>query len=287
LFDEKKRNRPKLAGTKLWNFGAFFEKEWRQNDLLWGKLDGAERIITTLLPESPERLELLLRAWMVILKENLSGDHLQRLRGRLGKAWEYFETIPNPSPDDLEELKGKLENYFAHDYVVNLEFSTEASMNALGRSVRVMGGLLDGLAEQYQGLRTPALWLARIGQIFMGVMQVAVPGSLSGLFLQHWIKIAYLFELFLIVAGTFLDDTGVVARFGTVSFLITLGVDLTVRFTGGLIKGSALSAKVLRWLTGLALTLVLIAALILGYLGLVYLGIFELPGLLNQLFSVR
>ena len=71
LFSAKKSNRPKLAGTKLGNFGAFFKKEWRENDILWGRLDGAERIITTLLPDSPKRTELLLKAWLTILRENL------------------------------------------------------------------------------------------------------------------------------------------------------------------------------------------------------------------------
>jgi hypothetical protein len=39
-------DKPKLAGTKLNNFGAFFEQKFRTNDILWGRLDGAERIIT-------------------------------------------------------------------------------------------------------------------------------------------------------------------------------------------------------------------------------------------------
>src|SRR5258705_1936873 len=55
LINMEEDNRPKLLGTKLGNFGAFFKKEWRENDIMWGRLDGAERIITTLLPDSPER----------------------------------------------------------------------------------------------------------------------------------------------------------------------------------------------------------------------------------------
>jgi hypothetical protein len=37
--------RRKLAGTALFHFGAFLNREWRQNDLMWGRLDAAERII--------------------------------------------------------------------------------------------------------------------------------------------------------------------------------------------------------------------------------------------------
>jgi patatin-related protein len=44
---EKRR---KLAGTALFHFGAFLKREWRQNDLMWGRLDAAERIIRSILP---------------------------------------------------------------------------------------------------------------------------------------------------------------------------------------------------------------------------------------------
>jgi hypothetical protein len=30
----------KLAGTKLGNFGAFFVRGWRENDILWGAWTG-------------------------------------------------------------------------------------------------------------------------------------------------------------------------------------------------------------------------------------------------------
>jgi patatin-related protein len=53
---EKRR---KLAGTALFHFGAFLNREWRQNDLMWGRLDGAERIIRCILPRSPDASALI------------------------------------------------------------------------------------------------------------------------------------------------------------------------------------------------------------------------------------
>jgi patatin-related protein len=35
----------KLGGDKLYNIGGFFKKSWRSNDLLWGRLDGLNRIL--------------------------------------------------------------------------------------------------------------------------------------------------------------------------------------------------------------------------------------------------
>ncbi|MBI3170555.1 MAG: patatin-like protein [Chloroflexi bacterium] len=49
IVNEKESGRKKLAGTQLGNFGAFFKKEWRENDMLWGRLDAAEILIGELL----------------------------------------------------------------------------------------------------------------------------------------------------------------------------------------------------------------------------------------------
>ena len=45
----------KLAGTTLMNFGAFLRRAWRVNDLLWGRLDGAQRLISALLPDPEDQ----------------------------------------------------------------------------------------------------------------------------------------------------------------------------------------------------------------------------------------
>ena len=54
LVDERKSGRSKLAGTALMSFGAFLDEGWRRNDMLWGRLDGAERIISALLPDESD-----------------------------------------------------------------------------------------------------------------------------------------------------------------------------------------------------------------------------------------
>lgn len=39
----------KLAGDQLRAFGGFFKKSWRSNDILWGRFDGLNRIVETLI----------------------------------------------------------------------------------------------------------------------------------------------------------------------------------------------------------------------------------------------
>ena len=40
-----KNTQQKLCGNKLYNIGGFFKKSWRSNDLIWGRLDGLNRIL--------------------------------------------------------------------------------------------------------------------------------------------------------------------------------------------------------------------------------------------------
>ena len=48
----------KLDGTAIRHFGAFFEKAWRENDYLWGRLDGAELAIRLLARQSGAAIDL-------------------------------------------------------------------------------------------------------------------------------------------------------------------------------------------------------------------------------------
>ncbi len=61
-------SRRKLAGTALFHFGAFLNREWRQNDLMWGRLDAVERIIRCILPpDSPQVGDLIHEANLSIV----------------------------------------------------------------------------------------------------------------------------------------------------------------------------------------------------------------------------
>ena len=48
-------HKPKLAGFGKMHFGAFFDRAGRENDYLWGRLDGAERLIGLVLGDVVHR----------------------------------------------------------------------------------------------------------------------------------------------------------------------------------------------------------------------------------------
>lgn len=66
-----------LRGIELNNFGAFFSRSYRENDYLWGRLHGAERLIDIVISSvpaektvSPETREIYLKqAFLAILAE--------------------------------------------------------------------------------------------------------------------------------------------------------------------------------------------------------------------------
>lgn len=90
LIDESSpsERRRKLAGTALFHFGAFLKRSWRANDMLWGRLDGAERIIAAVLPAgSSEARRLAREAHLAVLRESF-GDEAEVMYRCLQSAYE-------------------------------------------------------------------------------------------------------------------------------------------------------------------------------------------------------
>ena len=64
-----------LRGTEFFNFGAFFSRAYRENDYLWGRLHGAERMIDIVCSTLDETLPRTVRdtfkrdAFLAILDE--------------------------------------------------------------------------------------------------------------------------------------------------------------------------------------------------------------------------
>ena len=80
-------DKPKLDGVGIMHFGAFFNRAGRENDYLWGRLDGAERLIGILLgPDTSTRRTRpwCRKAFAAIVEEE--GDVLTNATPLLEKA---------------------------------------------------------------------------------------------------------------------------------------------------------------------------------------------------------
>lgn len=220
LIDEEAIGKPKLAGTKLNNFGAFFEEKFRTNDILWGRLDGAERIITALLPKQediPERDELIKEAHRAILEED---------------AEKVFEAWDSGGKDPLTYFQER----FHEEYGAKRRFDPQRLLPNAGRASRVFGDVLGGYEAMQRRLSLPVVWLTRLMQLFWLLVEVAVPGSVPSLVFRHGLKLLYVFELATIFLG-WLASSPPVLRLGVAALVATGTVNAIVWFLGDLMAG--------------------------------------------------
>ena len=67
--------RETLRGTEFYNFGAFFSRAYRENDYLWGRLHGSDRMVDLVCSASPGSVtaeqirDLKRRIFLAILDE--------------------------------------------------------------------------------------------------------------------------------------------------------------------------------------------------------------------------
>jgi patatin-related protein len=87
--------RPKLLGTPKHHFNAFFSREARENDYLWGRLDGAEQLIRLLVGE--ESVGYAPEAFQAILAEE--GARLHTVRPLVKHLGAMVEAAENVKPD--------------------------------------------------------------------------------------------------------------------------------------------------------------------------------------------
>jgi len=315
LVNEKTDKKQKLAGTKLANFGAFFKTEFRTNDILWGRLDGAERIITALLPDvknKETRDNLIKEAHDAILKEVVGVEDDNELINILKDLSESAEVVANPDSDAAPQrrfsksaernlsnimtdarIKFALNTFlksqtpaqhFVEEFNANYEttrrFNSQDVVTDAARASKVFGKMLEGYAELHRIDNKRIAWVTRLAQLFWGFVQVAIPGSIASLIFHHWIKLLYLFEFLLIFLGTLLANP-TAQQFGWLTFGITVAVQTAV-----LIIGDSLAGK--NWLRNLVVALFLLIVLLLTVVGVITLvGVFGGDALWNILTEVH
>ena len=81
-----------LKGIQFNSFGAFFSRAYRENDYLWGRLHGGERLIDIVVSALPEGTALP-PGTVAGFKRDLFRAILAEERGRLEAIPELFEAL--------------------------------------------------------------------------------------------------------------------------------------------------------------------------------------------------
>lgn len=304
---QKPNGRTKLAGTSLHHFGAFLDRVWRQNDIMWGRLDGAERLITILLPYREDahiRKALIREAHAAILREELSSESRSQLsvlmsealiRASTGEPIEeavkkVMKNLDESTPvktrlasaitaifdDDVTSTDDdKLVKFVQMGYQVNRQLDPKMLLETISRSTQTIGGIFEELANK-NGLDGRSLsWIARLGQFFWGLVQVAVPGRLLNKFLTHWLYLLYIFEVLIIVGGVVFSRPGA-QHFGWLALGVTALINILTLVLKDFMRGRGAVKH------DLVITLVVMIGILtlIGALHMVgVFGVFETPPL--------
>jgi patatin-related protein len=296
LIDERETGCYKLAGTALGHFGAFLDPLWRKNDILWGRLDGAERIITALLPTEPKLARILIgEAHAAIVHEAIAnlGEKQARellcesaMRTKSGNAdCELLgQFIGNLKSHDAAGQLNKLiddkavQQHYAESFPARSRLEPESTVKTAARATTVIGKILSGLSDRRNVNSNSVAWIARFGQIFSSLVEVSVPRSIPNLLFRHWLKLLYLFEVLLIVGATLLAKPAV-AQLGWMLLGITVSVNIVTWWLNDFMQGRGVVLRFLVLLLGAGFTLLaVIGALKMAWI-LFGLTIQELPPL--------
>ncbi len=259
-------DRQTLAGISAGHFGAFLDEQWRRNDIMWGRLDGAERLIQSVLPgvdADTERVrdELIRLAQSAILQHTLQSTAAAQLTGRLLTSLQQPVTDAAQPPvqplealllaigePDSPEQRGQvgrlagqlvpaalqalltpsaLRFYAGNQRTFNPKPATDPLMRQAARAITITGHVVDGLATGEGG--TPkrlGRWLMRLGHALQAAVAVALPGVGMPLARQVF-QWLYGLEVLLLVAAIPFGDPGLRAL-AIVLLVVTAGAHVAL-----------------------------------------------------------
>jgi len=286
----------KLAGTSLGHFGAFLEEDWRRNDIMWGRLDGVDRLVRTVLPADDEatgrvRDELVRIAQGRILECTLKTAAAQRLTKTLVKELEpargraevrdnlrqRLTALKLRASPARQQLAGTLQallspdalrSFVRNESTFDPKPAVDRTLKNAARAVTITGQILDGVSQANAKTVAPlARWMARLGLVLQGAVAVAVPGGLTGPVFRRLLLFAYLFEVFLFGLSFFLGDPNLrTSAIG--AFLATAAAQLATTLLGDYMRGRRILKQVFAVVGALLIGLAVVGGVALKQRGL-------------------
>jgi patatin-related protein len=263
------KRRQKLKGLTVAHFGAFLDRDWRVSDLLWGRLDGAERLISSLLPydgSEAVREQLIDEAHNAILVDFELQTKLKEMiirqvaaQGPANKlddesvASLLKVVVPDPVPLDRNEHIKLMQIW---QDVVPKEMERKSGLQTIARSTTIIGKILESISAK-QNFSTHVGWVSGVGRAFWGVIEISVPRSLFRQLGNYWQWLLLLIALILILIGAPLAPA--VAGVGWSLLAFSLALYLIRSFLGNYMRGG--QADLLKGLAALCVILILIAGI--------------------------
>jgi patatin-related protein len=230
----------KTRGWKYNHFGAFLDPEWRKNDIMFGRLDAAECLINAFVPESnPDRVPLLQKAQREIILESLSPEQRSAILGP-------------EQPSDLSDAQ--VVDRFRDKYRVTENLAPGVGLPTAARGIDVTSKVLKGIAGERGVGKSPIGWLARLGSLLAGMVELAVPGAPRGMVFRRLVPLVVMFEAVMVFLG-FVFGSSSVRHVGILALVLTVLAWLVVGLLASLIRGRRWPIRLVLILIGGALLL--------------------------------
>jgi hypothetical protein len=207
------------AGTALGHFGGFLDAEWRANDILLGRLNAAEKLITMMLSGVPIQ-EGAVASYVRRAKAAIIAEERDRVGSRT-QPWMAKIANAHTAEDVLDEV--------TRNGMPRAEICRETVLSWVSRSVRVAGKVFDDAADGPAAKKAANL-VAQVGQVLSVLAEVAVPQRWWGLQLRRWVGRLWVYAVLLALSGAIfgseeirsfgLTVAGVLTVVGLVSILL-------------------------------------------------------------------
>jgi hypothetical protein len=240
----------KLAGTALGNFAGFLDLRWRRNDMLWGRLDAADRIIHALVSDVERAKVFSLEAQARIISQEIEGlgkKEAQRLivesvlrarhdtdgRAALVRMTHELSKSSSLSDGAREALRlNELLDVFEESYSKQKGVPPEHGLRLLSRATTVFGRLLDNEAKRrdVKAGQTIAHYVIVASRFVWAFIEVSVPGRFWRLSANWWWKLGYTTAILIALLGAVTEPA--VRNVGITLFLALIFLDMARRWLG-------------------------------------------------------
>jgi patatin-related protein len=253
----------KLAGTTFGSFGAFLEEVWRRNDILWGRLDGAERIIFALAPTKDVK-GMIRRAHEIIVQEELDpaaraeicqmfvdtllstgkGPVTEQRKREVLKTIRECVAKTEGSTDINPKLAAVLRQALTPEqilrclgsYQISREPNRERMLRNVARSSRVIGQMLQGMADRRTELKRPGSLLLQAGNVLWGMVEAAIPETPWSVLSRYWFGLLLLFGFVMFIGGTLFRVPG--QTLGIEIVMVAVAARVTIAGLRSYIRGN-------------------------------------------------
>jgi patatin-related protein len=182
----------KLAGYALLDFGAFLDEKWRENDMLWGRLDACERIVSAVLNDPRDKDDR--DGYVRDLQQIIVQQEAARCKINLGPAVQTSD----------------LPQYMESKYELPDPPPPAQSASQIAKATDILGRMI----EEDVGVKNSATQKLRtLARVAVRVIALIEPRKLGRVFLNHWLALLVVMSVLNIVAGWVAGISGV-ERFG-------------------------------------------------------------------------